>query len=215
MISKTQREREREHRWPPSQALASPDRAAPIVATLAQIMHQPSFFFFSLSLSSSSTLLLLLAQRRWSSRHRPPAHSSQTSHTWRSQPTPPSSQIHKHLRPTSPIASHALTSIGCALILTIDCRPCSTKLSNALADLATTTDRRFGSYRPTSHSTPPPNPPDLAAAASIHSDPLFPNLSLFPSISHSFFLLSPSLWIKNVFIFIFGCVKCIFWNFIL
>ena len=42
---------------------------------------------------------------------------------------------------------------------------------------------------------------------------LFPDLSLFPSFSHSFFLLSSSLWIKNIFILIFGCVKCIFWNF--
>ena len=41
------------------------------------------------------------------------------------------------------------------------------------------------------------------------------NLSLFPSISHSFFLLSPSLWIKDVFILIFGCVKFIFKIFLL
>ena len=44
---------------------------------------------------------------------------------------------------------------------------------------------------------------------SIHSDPLF------PSISHLFFLLSLSLWIKDIFILIFGCVKGIFWIFLL
>ena len=43
--------------------------------------------------------------------HNPHTHS-QTSHTRRSQPTPPSSSIHKHPRSTSPIASHAPTSIG-------------------------------------------------------------------------------------------------------
>ena len=79
-----------------------------------------------------------------------------------------------------------------------------THLSNALVDLATTTDRRSSRHRSPDHSTPPPNPPDLAATASIHSNPFF------PSISHSFFLLSPSLLIKDVFILIFGCVKCIF-----
>ena len=46
-------------------------------------------------------------------------------------------------------------------------------------------------------------------SSSIYSDPLFPDLSLFPSVSHSFFLLSPIYYV-NVFILIFGCVKCIF-----
>ena len=121
--------------------------------------------------------------------------------------TPPSSLIHKHPRPTSLIVSQAPTSTSWASILTTNCRPCSTRLSNALADLAATTDCWFGYHWPPTHSTPPPNPPNLAAAASIHSDPFF------PSISHSFFFLSQSLWIKDVFILIFGCVKCIFWNF--
>ena len=65
------------------------------------------------------------------------------------------------------------------------------------------------------HSANPFLKPPLAAAASSHSDPLFPDLSLFPSISHFFFLLSLSLWIKDILILIFGCVKCIFWIFLL
>ena len=90
----------------------------------AQITRRPSFFFFFF-LFFSSTLLLPLTQRCRSGCHWPLAHSSQTSHSWRSQPTPPSSPIHKHPRPTSPIASHALTSTGWALILTTNYRSCS------------------------------------------------------------------------------------------
>ena len=72
-----------------------------------------------------------------------------------------------------------------APILTTDCRQCSTRLSNTLA---ATTDRRSGRHRPPAHSTPPPNPPDLTTAASIHYDSLFSNL-FFPQ---SFALSSPS-----------------------
>ena len=76
---------------------------------------------------------------------------SQTSHTWRSQPTPPLSPIHKHPRPTCLIANHALTSTGWAPILTTNRRPCSTKLSNALVDLAAT-DHQPTPLHPQTHS---------------------------------------------------------------
>ena len=52
------------------------------------------------------------------------------------------------------------------------------------------------------HST---SKPTRSGCCSLH--PLWSSLS---PISHSFFLLSPSSWIKGVFILIFGCVKCIF-----
>ena len=65
------------------------------------------------------------------------------------------------------------------------------------------------------------DPPKTDLVAAVEDRSRWPNLHLFldlfvfPLISHSFFLLSSSLWIKNVFILIFGCVKCIFWNFLL
>ena len=94
----------------------------------------------------------------------------------RSQPTPPSSPI--HLFDRQPCTDELRS------ILTTDCRSCSTRLSNALA---ATINRRSGRHQPPAHYTPPLNPLDLTAAASIHSD------SLFPSISCSFFPLSLSL----------------------
>ena len=94
-----------------------------------------------------------------------------------------------------------------APILTTNRRPCFTRLSNALA---ATTDRRSSHHRPPTHSIPPPNPPYLTVATSIHFD------SLFPSISRSFFPLSLSLWINDVFVLIFvSCVVYIFWFYVI
>ena len=99
-------------------------------------------------LTRKTIFILILPSNVLHFSHNPHTHS-QTSHTWRSQPTPPSSPIHKHLRSTSPIANHASTSIGWAPILTTDRRPSSTKLSNTLVDLAAPTTSPL-------HSTPKP-----------------------------------------------------------
>ena len=151
MISRRERERERERaQWPPSQAPANPDRAAPTAA---------------------STLLIPLAQRRRSGRHRPLAHS-----------TPPPNP------PDLATVLHLLQSIHSA----------STLL------LPLTQRHRSGRHRPPAHSTPPLNPPDLAAILY----PLQSSLSL--SLSLEFTFLHSSIYHVNVFILIFGCVKCIF-----
>ena len=70
-ITHPERERERERdRVTPTVAKPSSGQAQ-IVLPPPPRSRQPSFLFF---LSYSSTLLLPLAQRRWSSRHQPPAH---------------------------------------------------------------------------------------------------------------------------------------------
>ena len=87
MISRThkEREREREHKWLPSQALAAQIVPPPQPRSRrpSPRSHWPSFLLF---LSSSSTLLLLLAQRHQFGRHQPPPH-------YTPPPNPPSAPV--------------------------------------------------------------------------------------------------------------------------
>ena len=111
----------------------------------------------------------------------PRSRADQTSKTYKHRSTQIST--HPSIITNPPLQSPTMHRR--APILTTDRRPCSTRLSNALA---ATTNRRSGRYRPPAHSSPPPNPPNLTAAASIHSDSLFPDLSFPQSLT----LSSPS-----------------------
>ena len=75
--------------------------------------------------------------------------------------------------------------------------------------------RRSGRHRPLAHSTPPLNPLDLAAILHPLRSSLSRSISLFLSLSLEFTFLHSPIYHLNVFILIFGCVKCIFWNFLL
>ena len=129
----------------------------------------------------------------------------------------PNHALAKHLRPTNTGPPRSQPTPPSLPIHLSDRQPCTDKLRSwqptagraspgfpmhwpppLIADLAAT------DHQPTSlYSTP--NPLDLTVTASIYSD------SLFPSVSRSFFPLSLSLWINDVFVLIFvSCVVYIF-----
>ena len=76
--------------------------------------------------------------------------------------------------------------------------------------LPLTQRRRSGRHQPPAHSTSPLNPLDLAAILHPLRSSLSRSISLFLSLSLEFTFLHSPIYHVNVFILIFGCVKCIF-----